>query len=98
MAAALFRPATRPGRGAAANRTNRLAGAFLPAPTLVSPAATCPATSPSRLVKGEIAARTALAPKTVTAHVEHIRNRLGVRSRAPIGVRAAGRGLSQNAG
>ncbi len=41
----------------------------------------------------EIAHRLAIAPKTVDAHVEHIRNKLGVRSRTQIGVWAAEQGL-----
>ena len=41
------------------------------------------------LTNAEIAARLGLAPKTVDAHVEHIRNKLGVRSRAQIAVWAA---------
>ena len=42
----------------------------------------------------EIAARLGLAPKTVDAHVEHIRNKLGVRSRTQIGVWVTERGLA----
>ena len=49
------------------------------------------------LTNGEIAERLVLARKTVDAHVEHIRNKLGVRSRTQIGVWAVSRGLSQTA-
>ncbi len=45
------------------------------------------------LTNAEIATRMGLAPKTVDAHVEHIRNKLAVRSRTQIGVWAAERRL-----
>lgn len=45
------------------------------------------------LTNAEIAARLAVAVKTVDAHVEHIRNKLAVRSRTQIGVWASERGL-----
>lgn len=45
------------------------------------------------LTNAEIAARLGVAPKTVDAHVEHIRNKLAVRSRTQIGVWASEHGL-----
>lgn len=43
------------------------------------------------LTNGEIAQRLAVAPRTVDAHLEHIRNKLGFRSRTQVGVWAAER-------
>ena len=49
------------------------------------------------LTNAEIAARLGVAVKTVDAHVEHIRNKLSVRSRTQIGVWASERGLRRSA-
>jgi DNA-binding CsgD family transcriptional regulator len=42
----------------------------------------------------EIAAELVVAERTAEAHVEHVRNRLGVRSRAAIAAWAVARGLA----
>lgn len=50
------------------------------------------------LTNAEIAQRLSVAPRTVDAHVEHIRNKLGFRSRTQIGVWAAERQVGRREG
>jgi len=50
------------------------------------------------LTNRQIAAALVIAPATASRHVEHVMAKLGVHSRAQIGVWAAGQGLLGTAG